>query len=81
MDTQFGLRDAFYDNVALLDISLKQQLFIENLAVFFNATNVNAHVDDYYYSHPAIGAVAAGTLPTSQQTYGWAAQLGVSFSY
>jgi TonB-dependent receptor len=81
MDTQFGLQDAFYDNVTMLDISLKQQLFIENLAIFFNASNVNAHVDNYYYSHPAINAIPAGNLPTSQQTYGWAAQLGVSFSY
>ncbi len=80
MDTQFGLRNAFYDNLTLLDISLKQQL-IDKLAVFFNATNVNAHVDNYYYSHPAVSTIAAGDLPTSKQTYGWAAQFGVSFTY
>ncbi len=80
MDTQYGLEDSYYDNVLLLDISLKQQI-IENLSVFANATNVNGHVDNYYYSHPAYLTVAAANLPTAGQTYGLNAQLGLSFSY
>ena len=80
IDTQYGLRDSYYDNVLLFDISLKQQI-IDNLYIFANATNVNNHVDSYYYSHPAYLAVGAGNLPTYGQTYGLNAQLGLSFSY
>jgi len=80
MDTQFGLRNSFYDDVLLFDIALKQQI-IENLSVFANATNVNGHVDNYYYSHPSYGTHAAGQLPTNEQTYGWLVQAGVSFNY
>ncbi len=80
MDTQYGLRNSYYDNVVLFDISLKQQI-IGNLYVFANATNVNSHIDNYYYSHPAYGTAPAGQLPTSEQTYGWAGQVGLTFSY
>ena len=80
MDTQYGLENYFYDNVLLIDVSVKQQL-IGNLAVFANATNVNAEVDNYYFSHPAYGTAAAGQLPTNKQTYGWAVQFGLSFNY
>ena len=80
MDTQYGLRNSYYDNILLFDISLKQRV-IGNLSVFVNATNVNQHIDNYYYSHPAYGTIAEGQLPTSEQTYGWQVQLGVSFFY
>jgi TonB-dependent receptor len=80
MDTQFGLENKYYDNVLLFDIALKQQI-IGNLSVFANATNVNSHIDNYYFSHPAYTTHPAGQLPTSEQTYGWAAQVGVSFTY
>jgi TonB-dependent receptor len=80
MDTQFGLENSYYDNVLLFDIALKQQI-IGNLSVFANATNVNSHIDNYYYSHPAYTTYAAGQLPTSEQTYGWAAQVGISYTY
>ena len=80
MDTQYGLENSYYDNVLLLDISLKQQI-IENLSIFANATNVNGHVDNYYYSHPAYLTVAAAKLPTSGQTYGLNAQFGLTFNY
>jgi hypothetical protein len=85
MDTQFGLEDSYYDNVLLMDISAKQQI-ISNLYVFANATNINSHIDNYYYSHPtytpsAAVSYPAGNLPTSQQTYGWNLQLGLTFSY
>ena len=80
IDTQYGLRNSYYDNVLLFDISLKQQI-IDNLYIFANATNLNNHVDSYYYSHPAYLAVGAGNLPTYGQTYGMNAQLGLSFSY
>ena len=74
------LEDSYYDNVLLFDISLKQQI-IENLYIFANATNVNSHVDNYYYSHPAYLTVPAGQMPTGGQTYGLDAQVGLSFSY
>jgi TonB-dependent receptor len=80
MDTQFGLENSYYDNVLLFDIALKQQI-IGNLSVFANATNLNSHIDNYYFSHPAYTTHPVGQLPTSEQTYGWAAQLGISYSY
>ena len=80
MDTQFGLEDSYYDNVLLFDISLKQQL-IDNLSLFANATNVNNHVDNYYFNHPAYLTVSSGNLPTSGQTYGMNVQFGLSYSY
>ncbi len=79
-DNQYGLRDAYFDNVLIVDISLKQQI-IGKLYVFANATNVNGHIDASYYSHPAYNNVAAGQLPTGNQTYGWAAQVGLNFSF
>ena len=80
LDTQYGLEDSYYDNVLLFDISLKQQI-IDNLSVFANATNVNNHVDNYYFNHPAYLTSTAGSLPTSGQTYGLNVQAGISFSY
>ena len=80
IDTQYGLENSYYDNVLLFDISLKQQI-IENLYIFANATNVNSHVDNYYYSHPAYLTVPAGQMPTSGQTYGLNAQFGLTFNY
>ena len=80
IDTQYGLRNSYYDNVLLFSISLKQQI-IDNLYIFANATNLNNHVDSYYYSHPAYLAVGAGNLPTYGQTYGMNAQLGLTFNY
>jgi TonB-dependent receptor len=75
IDTRYSLRDSFYDNLLLIDISLKQQI-MNNLSVFVNATNINTHIDKYYLTIPD------GTqLPTNQQTYGWNAQFGVSFNY
>jgi outer membrane receptor protein involved in Fe transport len=80
MDTQFGLENSYYDNVLLMDISLKQQI-IGNLSIFANATNINGHIDNYYYNHPSYLTIPAGDLPTSQQTYGWAGQFGLTFSF
>ena len=84
VDTRFGLENFYYDNVYLLDISLKQQI-LSNLSVFANATNINDHIDNYYYSHPTYTSgtttYPAGQLPTSGQTYGWNAQLGISYNY
>jgi TonB-dependent receptor len=80
MDTRYGLENSYYDNVLLIDISVKQQL-ITGLSVFANITNINSHIDNYYFSHPAYLAYAAGQLPTSQQTYGWALQFGLSYFY
>jgi TonB-dependent receptor len=88
MDTKYGLQDSYYDNIWSTDISVKQQI-MEGLSIYANATNVNNHIDNYYYSHPAYTATTssstniypAGLLPTSGQTYGWAIQVGVSFVY
>jgi len=79
------LRNSYIDNIFLVDISLKQQI-ISNLSIFANATNINGHVDNNYFSHPtytpsATSTYPAGNLPTNQQTYGWAAQFGLTFNY
>jgi hypothetical protein len=75
LDSKFSIADAYYDNVLLVDIMLKQKL-IGNVSVFANFTNIGSHVDDYYY-HAPINL----NLATSQQTYGFNAQFGVSFYY
>lgn len=84
IDTKHNLENSFYGNVLLTDISLKQKLF-GGLSLFANATNINNHVDNYYFSHPEYTnqniVYAAGQLPTSGQTYGWAIELGATYSY
>jgi TonB-dependent receptor len=84
IDTRYGLEDFYYDNVTLLDISLKQQI-IDNFAVYGNVTNINNHIDNNYFAHPAYNSgtkiYPGGQLPQSGQTYSWNAQLGISFSY
>jgi hypothetical protein len=74
LDAKFSLADTYYDNVLLVDISLKQKI-IDNLAVFTNFTNIGSHVDNYYYTSPN------GKLPTSSQTYGFNFQFGVTMTY
>jgi len=37
------VRDAYYDNVLLVDISVKQNL-VYNLSIFANVTNINSHM-------------------------------------
>ena len=80
LDTKFELRDSYYDNVLLIDITLKQEI-VENLSVYTNFTNINIHIDDYYLTIPGYYEGAEGNLPTSQQLYGFRAQFGVSFNY
>jgi TonB-dependent receptor len=75
LDSKFSIADAYYDNVLLTDIMVKQKI-VGNVSVFANFTNIGSHVDDYYY-HAPINL----NLPTSQQTYGFNAQFGVSFYY
>ena len=74
LDSRYSLADSYYDNVLLTDISLKQKL-IENMSIFANFTNVGSHIDNYYYTSPN------GSLPTSEQTYGFNAQFGLSYAY
>ena len=80
LDTQYGVRDAYYDNVLLVDISVKQQI-LTNLSIFADVTNVNSHIDNYYLNYYNGNDGTSGKLPTSAQTYGMNAQLGVSFNY
>jgi TonB-dependent receptor len=80
LDTQYELRDSYYDNVLLVDITLKQQI-IDNLSIFADVTNINSHIDNYYLSYYNGNNGTSGNLPTSQQTYGLNAQLGLSFYY
>ena len=80
LDTQYGIRDAYYDNVLLVDISLKQQI-LPGLSIFANATNVNSHIDNYYLNYYNGNNGTSGQLPTSEQTYGLNGQLGLSFVY
>ena len=74
LDAKFSLADTYYDNVLLVDVSLKQKI-IGNLALFTNFMNIGSHVDDYYYTSPK------GNLPTSSQTYGFTAQFGVIYNF
>jgi TonB-dependent receptor len=80
LDTRYSLRDAYYDNVLLIDITLKQQL-MDKLSIFANATNVNTHIDSYYLNYYNGNDGTTGQLPTSKQTYSWNAQFGLTFSY
>jgi len=85
MDTQHGLQNTYTGNIFLSDISLKQEIY-DNLALFANATNINGHIDNQYFSHPAYVPnatvnIPAGTLPTQQETYGWDLQVGLTFNY
>ncbi|HUI10117.1 MAG TPA: TonB-dependent receptor [Bacteroidota bacterium] len=80
IDTYLGLLNPYTDNVSLVDIALKQQI-IGGLAAFANATNVNGHIDSYYYDHPGILTYAPGQLPTSKETYGWALRVGLTYNY
>jgi len=80
IDTYLGLLNPYTDNVTLVDIALKQRI-LAGLSLFADASNINGHVDNYYYDHPAILTYAAGQLPTSKQTYGWALRLGVTYNY
>ena len=84
IDTRFGLQDSFYDDVLLIDVSLKQKI-MGGLSVYANATNINTHVDDFFFSHPrfvsSTRTYEGGRLPTSGQTYSWNTQFGFSFAY
>lgn len=80
LDTQYDVRDAYYDNVLLIDISAKQLVF-DNFAVFADVTNINSHIDNYYLNYYNGNIGTTGQLPTSQQTYGLNAQVGFSFMY
>jgi hypothetical protein len=74
LDTKYSLRDAYYDNVLLVDVALKQKL-MNQLSLFANLTNINKHIDEYYLIAPEY------KLPTSQQTYGFRGQFGIGFNY
>jgi hypothetical protein len=74
IDSRYSLADAYYDNVLLTDIMVKQKL-TDHLSVFANFTNIGAHIDTYYENTPA------GQLPTSAQTYGFNAQFGASYAF
>jgi outer membrane receptor for ferrienterochelin and colicin len=74
LDNKFSLKDSYYDNFLLVDISAKQQI-LDNLAVFANFTNLTSHIDDYYLNG------VTGQFPTSSQTYGLRGQFGVVYNY
>ena len=80
LDTRYSVRDAYYDNVLLLDISLRQQI-VGNLSIFADVTNVNSHIDNYYLEYYNGNNGTSGRLPTSEQTYGLNSQLGLSLWY
>ncbi|HUI09431.1 MAG TPA: TonB-dependent receptor [Bacteroidota bacterium] len=80
IDTQYGLENAYYGNATLVDISLKQKV-VDALSVFASATNIGAHIDNYYFSHPGYATYPGGDLPTNNETYGWAAHLGLTYAY
>jgi TonB-dependent receptor len=85
IDTRYNVQNTFTDDILLVDISLRQQI-IENCSIFANATNINGHIDRTYFAHPSFSpntaiTYPAGQLPTGGQTYGWALQFGISYSY
>jgi hypothetical protein len=80
LDTRYSLRDAYYDNVLLVDISAKQKIY-DNISLFADATNINNHIDNYYLNYTNGNDGTSGTLPTSSQTYGLNVQFGVSIAY
>jgi TonB-dependent receptor len=84
VDTRYALEDYYTDNITLLDISIKQQI-LDNCSVFANMTNINNHIDNYYFTHPtyttATKTYPTGNLPTSGQTYGWILQVGITYNY
>ncbi len=78
------LRYFYYDNVLLVDISLKQKI-INGLLLFANATNINNQIDNYYFSHPEYvnqnRVYQAGRLHTSGLAYGWVLEFGATYNY
>ncbi|OYV85317.1 MAG: hypothetical protein B7Z63_05670 [Ignavibacteriae bacterium 37-53-5] len=80
LDTRYSIRDAYYANVLLVDIALKQQIF-ENFSLFANVTNLNSHIDNYYLNYYNGLDGTSGELPTSNQTYGLAAQVGFGYNF
>ncbi|HQT92791.1 MAG TPA: TonB-dependent receptor plug domain-containing protein [Candidatus Kryptobacter bacterium] len=69
-----------------IDLSLLGDELVAGVTVSKTLTaNINNHIDSYYYSHPTYvsgtNTYNAGQLPTSEQTYSWNAQLGLTFSY
>jgi len=71
LDARYSLQDAYFGNLWITDISLSQK-FLDKFTVYANLTNVNDHIDTYYISS------SYGPLPTSDQSYGFRAFLGLS---
>ncbi len=73
VDALFSLRDSYYDSFTLIDVMLKQQVN-ERISCFANLTNINNHVDYYYYAKQG---PEKPELPTSRNYYGFRAQIGM----
>ena len=75
VDALFSLRDTYYDSFTLVDVMLRQQIS-ERISCYANLTNINNHVDYYYYAEQGPDQPE---LPTSRNYYGLRAQLGLRF--
>jgi hypothetical protein len=71
LDARYSLSDAYFGNLWITDIALSQK-FLDKFTIYANLTNINNHIDTYYISSPD------GPLPTSDQSYGFRAFLGLS---
>ncbi|MEM6801206.1 MAG: TonB-dependent receptor [Bacteroidota bacterium] len=75
-DSRFELKDSYYDSFTFVDVALKQKLN-KYLSIYFNATNLTNHVDDFFFLEQ--GEVP--NLPTSSNSFGRRAQIGITFQY
>ena len=75
LDAKYSFADSYTDKFQLMDISLKQRIY-KGLHIYFNATNLNNHIDEDYKMY--YGNVR---LPVSNQYYGSRFQLGASYRF
>jgi outer membrane receptor for ferrienterochelin and colicin len=85
LDVINNQENQYTGDVTLWDVSLKQQI-LEHFSIFGDATNINKHVDNTYYSYPTYVAsngniYNAGNVPVSDQFYGMILQLGISYTF
>ena len=74
LDPIYSVGDTYYDGESLVDIMLKQKL-TDHLAVFANFINIGSHIDSYDMN------TLAGSMPVSQQLYGFSMQFGARYVF
>ena len=74
LDPTYSVGDTYYDGEFLVDIMLKQKL-TDHLTVFANLVNIGSHIDSYNMN------TLAGSMPVSQQLYGFSMQFGARYVF